>query len=263
MADPITIAYRLYCFVLGGVLGSFANVCIHRVPRGRSVVRPPSACPRCGRRIRPLENIPVLSFLLLRGRCAGCRRPISWRYPAVETLMAFLFLGAAVRTPPGPEAVLGAFFVFVLIVVSVIDLDWYIIPDVFSFGLFGVAVVLAPLNPALGADALSRTAGALGGGALGWASSALVSRAGRRFFRREALGRGDIKFLAGLGAFLGWRGVLSAWFLASLFGTGMFLWLRFRRKTNWGEYLPFGPFLAAGGWVHWMWPGLWTWWWRQ
>ena len=118
---------------MGAVLGSFANVCIHRVPRGRSIVRPPSACPRCGRRIRPTENIPVVSYLLLGGRCAGCRRPISWRYPAVETLMAFLFLGVAMRTPPGPAAVLGVFFVFVLVVVSAIDLDWCIIPDVFSF----------------------------------------------------------------------------------------------------------------------------------
>ena len=154
--DSMTAAYRVYCFVMGAVLGSFANVCVHRVPRGRSIVHPPSSCPRCGHRIRARENIPVVSFLFLRGRCAGCRRPISWRYPAIEILLAFLFLGVAIRTPPGPEAIHGAFFVFVLVVVSAIDFDWCIIPDVFSLGLLGVAVVLAPLNSGLGATAPER-----------------------------------------------------------------------------------------------------------
>lgn len=261
--DPMTVAYRLYCFVMGAVLGSFANVCVHRVPRGRSIVHPPSSCPRCGHRIRARENIPVLAFLFLRGRCAACRRPISWRYPAIEILLAFLTLGVAIRVPPGPEAVHGAFFVFVLVVVSAIDFDWCIIPDVFSLGLLGVAVVLAPLNSALGSSAPERALAAFAGAGVGFFSSWAVSRAGRRFFHREALGRGDVKFLAGLGAFLGWRGVLSAWFLASLFGTAVFLFLKFRRKSHWGDYLPFGPFLAAGGWVHWTWPGLWSWWWAR
>lgn len=177
--------------------------------------------------------------------------------------MAALFLFVTLREPPGLGAVLGAALAFVLVVISVIDLDWRIIPDVFSLGLVGVGLILAPLNSFLGDAPSTRAAAALLGAGTGYLSAWALSVGGRRFFKREALGGGDVKLLAGLGAFLGWRGVADTWFLASLLGTLLFVALKLRRRLDWGEYLPFGPFLAAGAWIHWTWPTLSSLWWGR
>lgn len=251
----------VYGLLVGAGVGSFANVCIHRIPRGKSIVRPRSRCPRCHALIRWYENIPVASFLALRGKCARCRKPISFRYPLVEFLTAALVGFVFVQAPAGPGLVFGVALTFVLVVISVIDLDWRIIPDIFSLGLLWTSLSASPLNERLGWTGVERALSSGLGATAGFLSAWVMAEVGRRVFRREALGGGDVKLLAGIGALLGWRGVLTTWFLASIFGSLVFLGLRARRKMNWGAYLPFGPFLAAGAWAHWAWPALFSFWW--
>jgi leader peptidase (prepilin peptidase)/N-methyltransferase len=240
--------------LVGGVIGSFANVCVYRVPRGRSVVLPRSRCPRCHGTILWFQNIPIVSYVLLGGCCFHCQKPISKRYPILELVMAVLIAFVFFRSEPGPSLVLGVFITFILVVISVIDLDWKIIPDFFSLGLLGVGLVVSPLNSLLGGEGGTRVLSSTVGCLVGFGSAWLLAVAGRRFFRREALGGGDVKLLAGLGAFLGWPGVFTSWFLASILGTLFFVFLKARKKMDWGAYLPFGPFLAAGAWAHWVWP---------
>lgn len=172
-------------------------------------------------------------------------------------------IGSVFLIEPGRDCgvPVGVIFSFGLLVISVIDLDWRIIPDVFSLGLLWVGLVISPLNGFLGTLGPDRVLQSLAGALTGYASAWLMAEGGRRVFRRDALGGGDVKLLAGVGAFLGWRGVLTTWFLASIFGSLVFLVLKFRRKMNWGAYLPFGPFLAAGAWAHWAWPGFFIRWW--
>jgi leader peptidase (prepilin peptidase)/N-methyltransferase len=165
------------------------------------------------------------------------------------------------RAGAGAGLALGVILTFVLVVISVIDLDWRIIPDVFSLGLLWTALVVSPLNTRLGMSGLDRALSAGLGAGVGFASAWLMAVAGRRIFRREALGGGDVKLLAALGAFLGGQGVLTTWFLASIFGSLFFVALKCRRKLDWGAYLPFGPFLAAGAWAHWAWPDFFARWW--
>ncbi|MBK8574121.1 MAG: prepilin peptidase [Elusimicrobia bacterium] len=247
---------------LGGIAGSFANVCIYRVPRGKSIVLPRSRCPWCHGAIVWYQNIPVISYLVLGGKCAHCQHPISVRYAVVELLMAGLVGVVFARAGGGGSGVvLGVTLTFVLMVISVIDLDWKIIPDVLSLGLFWTALVVSPLNSFLGPSGYDRVLSSGLGAAAGFGSAWLMAEGGRRVFRREALGGGDVKLLAGVGALMGGRGVLTTWFLASIFGTLVFAALKSRRKMNWGAYLPFGPFLAAGAWAHWVWPAFFFRWW--
>lgn len=246
---------------IGAVLGSFANVCIYRVPRGRSVVLPRSRCPRCHGAILWFQNIPILSYFMLGRRCVHCRCPIPVRYAMVELLMGVLMGIDFIRGGQGAELFLGILLTFLLVVVAVIDLEWRIIPDVFSLGLLGSALVVSPLNDLLGFRGVERAMSSGMGSVAGYVSAWLMAAVGRRVFRREALGGGDVKLLAGLGAYLGWRGVFTTWLLSSVLGTILFVSLKARRKMNWGAYLPFGPFLAAGAWAYWMWPDFFSRWW--
>ncbi len=212
---------------LGLIVGSFANVCVHRLPRGESVVRPRSRCPKCGRPIAALENVPVLSFLLLGGRCRGCGLPISWRYPAVEALNGALWLGVALVRAPGPRAVADAAFLTALVVLALIDAEHQILPDAITkpgvlaglLASFLPDTPVTPLQAALAAVA----------GYLALAGVALTYRLVRG---EEGLGRGDWKMSAMLGAFLGWQPLLLTVFVASLGGTlvglGLMAWSRLR-----------------------------------
>jgi leader peptidase (prepilin peptidase)/N-methyltransferase len=227
--------------VLGLIVGSFANVCIHRLPRHQSVGRPPSACPRCGARIRPWDNIPVLSYLALRGRCRGCRAPISMRYPLVEAANGIAYFGLAARMGPTPRALVLMAFVTALIVLSLIDLEWQVLPNAITIP--GVAVgVLASLLP--GSPTLR---GSLAAAAGGYVALAALALAWKRLRHVEALGQGDWKMTAMLGAFLGWQGMLLTVFLASVMGSVVGLALvAFWGRT--GQHrLPLGTFLGLAG----------------
>jgi leader peptidase (prepilin peptidase)/N-methyltransferase len=236
--------FYLAFFIVGAVLGSFLNVCICRIPEGKSIVSPPSACPRCGRGIRWFDNVPILSFLLLAGRCRNCGEPISWRYPLVEGLSGLLFMLLLHRvglTPRLPVLLaLGA----ALLVITFIDLDHQIIPDRISIPGIAIGLISSILSGHPGW--LSSLIGIVAGGG----SLLVIALAYEKFSGKEAMGGGDIKLLAMLGAFLGWQSIPFIIFTASLSGSlvGVPVMLLNRQR---GDFrIPFGPFLAAGALLH-------------
>ena len=224
-------------FLIAGLLiGSFLNVVIARVPEGRGLWRPGSACPGCGAAIAWHDNIPILSFLALRGRCRACSVPIPWRYPIVEALTAALFAAAAWRFGPTLDAVTAAALLAGLVAITVVDLERQIIPDVLS--LPGIlAGVLA--NLATGRlPWLESIMGVLvGGGA--FLAIILVSGGG--------MGGGDMKLGAMLGAFLGWKVVLLSMLVAVVAGGILAVALIATGVRGRKDPIPFGPFLALGG----------------
>ena len=232
--------FYLFAFVIGAVIGSFLNVCIHRLPAGESVVYPPSHCPGCGVRIRSRDNIPLLSYVLLRGRCRSCGAAISLRYPVVEALSGALLVLLLYRFGLSPALGVYAAFVAALIVVSFIDLDHQIIPDVIS--LPGIVVGLVASALGQGPPLLDSLLGALVGGGMLYA----VAVGYHAFTGREGMGGGDIKLLAMIGAFLGWRGVLLSLIIGSFTGAVVGISLILVRRTDSRVPIPFGPFLALG-----------------
>ena len=195
--------------LFGAVIGSFLNVCILRwgAEPKESIVRPPSHCPRCGIGLRWYDNIPIVSWLVLRGRCRGCRAPISVQYPLIELLTALIWAFMVWRHGPSLEALRGAVFATVLLGIAMTDARAYIIPDEFSLGglALGILFALAAGKQALGV--------ALLGGAVGFGLLWLVAIAGEWMFKQEAMGGGDIKMMAMVGAFLGWQGTLLTIFM--------------------------------------------------
>jgi len=259
-----------FLFIFGAVIGSFLNVLIYRVPRGRSIVRPPSSCPACGARIRPRDNVPVLGYLFLHGRCRDCGERISVRYPAVELLCGLLPLAIFWRVGLGGEFAVMTAFAYGLVVLSFIDLDERILPDRITLPGIAVGLIAAPLA-GVTTFASSLIGIAVGGGAL-----FLVGLLGDAVFKKESMGGGDVKLAAMLGAFIGWRAVIVALFAAFLLGAivgigqmagqrrGMGTPGAGERETGareadgqetggqdgdseWDHTIPFGPFLALGG----------------
>ncbi len=228
--------------VLGLVFGSFANVLIYRLPRGVSIVSPGSHCPRCGTAIPWYHNIPVLAWIFLLGKCGKCKEPISLRYPLVEISMCLLFALSAWFFGPSLVDVSTACLVcFLLLVLGIIDLEHYLLLDVLTYP--GIALGFA-LSFFVGwTDWIGSLTGALIGAAIPWLLLVFWSTV----MKEEGMGWGDVKYLAMIGAFLGWKGVLITLILGSLIGSlfgllGMIL-RRFDRKTA----LPFGTFLSISG----------------
>jgi leader peptidase (prepilin peptidase)/N-methyltransferase len=240
--------FNLWVALLGLVIGSFLNVVIARLPERRSLIHPPSSCPSCSHRIRWYENIPVVSYLVLRGKCSGCATPISWRYPLVELLTAFLFLVAALRFGATPLLFLRDLpFLAILVAVTFIDLETRLIPDPLSLGGLVLGLATSAFTPSLGF--LSSLIGAASGFILFYA----VAWYYQKRTGRSGMGGGDIKLLAMLGAFLGPEGVFTTVFVSSVFGTLIGLsYAWFSRRKNGGEgsllkvALPYGPFLVLG-----------------
>jgi leader peptidase (prepilin peptidase)/N-methyltransferase len=233
------VSAPLLLAVCGLMCGSFLNVCIHRLPLRQSVVWPGSRCPHCARSLRWFENLPVLSYLALGGRCRGCRAPISIRYPLVElaTMAAFLLTYWAIGWTPSliPRLALSA----ALIVLFAIDLEHQILPNVIT--LPGVVVGLA-FSFFLPPGWQSAVAGILIGGGLLWAIAA-----GWELVRGiEAMGFGDVKMLAMIGAFLGWKLTLLTFVLSTVAGGVLGAGLLLFGRGNMTTALPFGTFLALG-----------------
>jgi leader peptidase (prepilin peptidase) / N-methyltransferase len=225
-------------FVIGAVVGSFLNVLIHRLPREESVVRPASRCSSCGRPIRPRENIPVVSFVLLRGRCRGCGKAISWRYPAVEVLTGAGYALFAAVDGLGLPLVRDLVFFSLLVPIAFIDIDHRIIPDELSLGGLAAGLLLSFLP---GGDWTGSLAGAAVGGGILFVTAAAYEKAAGR----EGMGGGDIKLIAMIGAFLGWRGALLTIFAGSLFGVAGGLVAMRKGDEGLKTAIPFGPFLCA------------------
>jgi leader peptidase (prepilin peptidase)/N-methyltransferase len=231
------------CAVAGLLLGSFLNVVIHRVPKRESVVRPRSHCPSCGTPIAGRDNVPVLSWLLLRGRCRTCAASIPVRYPLVEVATAGLFAAAAVRF--GADWALPAFLLLfaVLLAVAVIDLQHYIVPNRIVFPTVALAVPLLVLAAALEREWGSLVR-ALAGAAIAFGGLLLVNLVNPR-----GMGMGDVKLALVLGLFLGWLGfdhVALGLFLGFLLGAVIGIVLIVLRLRTRKQHVPFAPFLAAG-----------------
>jgi leader peptidase (prepilin peptidase)/N-methyltransferase len=235
-------AFETTALLLGLIVGSFANVCIYRLPRRESIVAPPSRCPSCGAPIRARDNVPVLGWLLLRGRCRECRAPISPRYPVVEAANGGLWLALAVARGPRAQTFVEMALVTALLVLGLIDLDHQILPDAIT--LPGVAVGLVasflPASPV-------RPLGALLSAAGGWLAFAAVAKVYQRLRGVEGLGQGDWKMAAMLGAFLGWQPMLLTVLLAALAGTLVGLAAVAFRGRDMRHALPLGTFLGAAG----------------
>ena len=199
----------------GASIGSFLNVVIARVPAGESVVRPRSRCPRCRAEIAWYDNVPVLSWLLLRARCRGCGAPISWRYPAVELLGAAAALLALHRHGLAPEALVEFAFAALLVALAFIDLDTWLLPHALTWPVIALGIVAS----AAGWSAAPSLSSSLWGAGVGFGAFAAISVGAEKFLKKEALGFGDVWLLCGLGAFLGLGALLPVVLLASLQGS--------------------------------------------
>ncbi len=211
--SPVAAIATLWLFLMGLVIGSFLNVVIARVPHGQSIVRPRSRCPRCGHTLSWWENIPVFSWLALRGKCRGCKLPISIRYPLIELLTALLFLACLRRFDWTLELALALVFICLLVPLTFIDLEHYLLP--FALTLPGIAAGVVFSIPLGWPRLLDSLIGAAVGFGLFW----LMEVVGEKVFKKEALGGGDKFLLAMIGAFLTWRPLLGVVFLSSLQGS--------------------------------------------
>ena len=246
--------------VLGLIIGSFVNVVVYRVPAGASIVSPPSACPQCGHAIRARDNIPILSWLLLRGKCRDCAAPISWRYPLVELGTALLFVAAAVRfaapllnattaqdaIAEGLVLLAMLYFAAISVALSLIDIDTHRLPNSIVLPAYLVAGALFTASSILAGDYSALLRAAIGMAALfaAYFAMAMVYPGG--------MGFGDVKLAGVIGIYLGWVGwgalavgALSAFLLAGVFAAALMLTGRANRKSG----IPFGPWMLVGAWV--------------
>lgn len=236
----------LYAALVGLVTGSYLNVVAHRLPRGQSTVLPRSRCPACGAPIRPLDNLPLLSWLLLRGRCRGCGARISPRYPLVEGVTGLLFVASMERFGLSPAAPAAALFCALMIVLAVIDAEHYLLPDRITLPGIGAGILLQPFVGWAG-GAWGGVAGGVLGAALGAAVLLAPYWTWLLLRGEEGLGLGDVKMLAMIGAFLGWKGVLVTLFLGAATGAVVGLAVVALGRGGMRSKLPFGVFLALGG----------------
>lgn len=245
----LQVLLAVYATVLGLIVGSYLNVVIYRVPRGLSTVMPRSRCPGCGNAIRAADNLPVLSWVLLGGRCRVCREPISGRYPLIEAVTGLLFLACFLRFGVSYESPAAAALAALLLALAAIDVEHLLLPDRITKPGIVAGILLQPLLP--WARLWDGPWGALAGGALGAALGYGVLRgisdAWYHLRKEEGMGLGDAKMLALIGAFLGWKGALLAMFAATLAGSIVGI-----AALRWGGQglktrLPFGAFLAFGG----------------
>lgn len=265
---PEWVGYA-FVFVLGAAIGSFLNVVIYRVPNEMSVVLPNSACPNCKNAIKPYDNIPIISWMMLRGKCRNCRLPIAWRYPAVELLTAVVFCVVYWKIGLTPYLPIGLAFSAAMISLIFIDAEHMILPNVITYPMFVIAMIirivfpivftgnyfsdttLAPLAsltnyPAWAVSLIGAIFGALIGGGSLW----LVGEIWKQLRGVDAMGLGDVKLLFGVGALLGWRltilTIFVGAFTGAIVGVSMII---VRKDRDMQTQIPFGIFLGIGSFV--------------
>jgi leader peptidase (prepilin peptidase) / N-methyltransferase len=241
MQSYVDVNLAIFAFLFGASVGSFLNVVILRVPEGLSIVSPSSRCPQCGSPIRWYDNIPILSFLLLRGKCRVCGERISWRYPFIEAATACLTLGLYLKFDLSPE--FGVFLVFSAAMTAVfwIDLDHMIIPDVISLNGLAVGMIAAVVGFIPGVIWSSSLTGAILGAVILYVPAVIYEKVRGV----EGLGRGDIKLLAMIGSFIGPAGVIFVLFFSSLIGCLVALIGVLAQGRQSSTPIPFGPFLTG------------------
>ena len=257
--ESLPYFFPICVFLFGAICGSFLNVCIYRIPLGQSIVWPPStcACGDCRERIAPMHNIPIISWLYLRGRAVCCEETFSVRYLIVEVMTALLFLFAWLKFEPLVAAV-GMLFISILIASTFIDLDHMIIPDCFSIGGAAIGLIASAFVPEFHGYSSDLLSGHLDsmissilGISLGTACVYWISVIAELILKKPAMGEGDIKFLACIGAFTGWQGALFSLFGGAFIGTFLLLPMLIKERLKPGKQavtkeVPFGPMLALG-----------------
>lgn len=236
MPAPLDLVFLVYAGLLGAAIGSFINVLVARLPVGESPVRPRSSCPACGAMIAWYDNVPIASWLILRGRCRRCGSRISIEYPIVEAGTALIWIGVAWLYGPSWTGLQGAVLLSIVLAIALIDARHYLIPDPLSLGGLVAGLALAPLPgpPSVLASILGAVAG--------FGVLFVVGVAGEWAFKKPAMGGGDMKMMAMVGAFLGPAGAMLTIFLGALIGTIVFAPVALRTDRE----VPFGVFLALG-----------------
>ena len=238
----------------GACIGSFLNVVIYRVPAGLSILHPPSRCPHCLRQLAPRDNIPIIGWFLIKGKCRYCHTPVSWRYPAIEALTAFLFWCVAAyfgTSLPIPILCFYAAFLSWLLALSMIDIDTMTLPNSLTqsglvLGLvYQASLALIPSGDRLAFPNLILFG--IGGAVLGIWLLDVMRIAGRIFLHKEAMGGGDPKLAALMGMWLGWQNILLTILIASAIGTIAGAIAMLTKSLDKQQPIPFGPFLAIGG----------------
>ena len=239
----------LYIGMIGLLIGSFANVCVHRIPRGESVVKPRSKCPTCNTEIAWYDNIPIISWLILGRKCRHCRNPIAWRYPMLELSMGLTWAAIAWFYPLdqySPIFVLQAIILFTLLwILTLIDLETFLLPNALTFPGIGIGLLLAWQQGYI----IDAIIGAVAGYGIFW----LVAKLFLLATGREGMGQGDFKLLAMLGAFMGWQALPFIIMLSSI--TGAIIGTATLLLANKGlkAEIPYGPYLAAAGLIWFFW----------
>ncbi len=249
----------LYIFValLGALIGSFLNVCIYRVPKDESIVKPSSRCPSCGTPIKFYDNVPILSYLILMGKCRVCKARLSLRYPLIELLNAVLYVIVLNRLGISEPWVLLIYFVFVstLVVIFFIDLDHQIIPNSITYPGIPLALLLGSTvlpDPFLRYELLGIKASFIGFLA-GGGGFYLIALIGKMILKKEAMGGGDIKMMAMIGGLTGWKGIMLTTFMGSLLGSIIGISVIIIKGREFGSRIPFGPYLALGSLITLLW----------
>jgi leader peptidase (prepilin peptidase)/N-methyltransferase len=235
----MNIFIGIIIFIFGLAIGSFLNVCIYRIPLRKSIIFPASHCPKCGNKIRAFDNIPVLSYLILKGKCRYCKEKISFIYPVVELLSGLLFLSLYLRYGLSWEFASKIFLFTSLLVIFFIDLKYQLIPDVITLPGIVIGFIFSLL--AQSPPFLESLIGFFAAGGILY----LIAIFGDKIFKKESMGGGDIKLAAMLGTFLGWKMVLLVIFLASFLGAvAGITYMIFSKQRRGNRLIPFGPFLA-------------------
>jgi len=232
---------------LGLIVGSFCNVCIYRIPKNESIIYPASHCPKCRTTIKPVDNIPLLSYILLKGRCRNCGSKISIQYPVVELLTGMIYLIIYLIYGLSIQSLVYIILSSALIIIAFIDLNEQIVPDVISLPGIGVGLILSFFVPYL--SFINSALGVVVGGGI----ILIIALVGSMIFKKEAMGGGDVKLAAMIGAFLGWRYTIISLFLGFFLGALAGIFLILSKIKSKEDMVPFGPFIALGSLITLLW----------
>jgi len=234
-------------FILGLIVGSFSNVCIYRIPKNESIIFPASHCPKCSSPIKPVDNIPLLSYILLKGRCRNCKSKISIQYPIVELVTGLIYLIIYLIYGLSIQTLIYIILSSALIIIAFIDLNEEIVPDVISLPGIVIGFIISFFVPYI--SFINSALGVVVGGGI----ILVIGLAGSVIFKKEAMGGGDVKLAAMVGAFLGWRYIVISLFLGFFLGAlaGIILIMAKIKKKE--DAVPFGPFIVLGSFITLLW----------
>jgi leader peptidase (prepilin peptidase)/N-methyltransferase len=234
-------------FILGLIVGSFSNVCIYRIPKNESIIYPASHCPKCHSNISPKDNIPLLSYILLKGRCRNCKSKISIQYPIVELLTGLIYLIIYLIYGLSIQTLVYIILSSALIIIAFIDLNEEIVPDVISLPGIVIGFIISFFVPYI--SFINSALGVLVGGGI----ILIIGLVGSVIFKKEAMGGGDVKLAAMIGAFLGWRYIIISLFLGFFIGALAGIFLIVSKIKSREDAIPFGPFIVLGSFITLLW----------